>query len=131
MRTLHTEIENNNIKGIRDLLIKGFDRNKKDDLGQTPLHRAVNYESVEIIELLIMEGADVNAINNDGESPMFMVSSYDIRIIKLLLEYGADPNIKNDVGRTILDEVYEGNVTDIIELLQSHGAKSIIKKRDF
>ena len=97
----------------------------------TPLHLAVNYEKLEIIELLLIEGADVNMINTKGEPPIFMISSDNINLFKLLLVHGADPNIKNNDGRTILDKAYEENLTDIIILLKSYGAQGIIKPSDF
>ncbi len=131
MRTIHSEVENDNIQGVKELLLKISDVNQKDDFGLTPLHLSVNYEYLDITELLIVEGCDVNMPNFDGEPPMFMISSSNKRLFKLLLENGADPNIKNCDGRTILDKAYEENLTDIIELLKIYGAQGIIKSSDY
>ena len=131
MRTILSEVEKGDITGIRELLEDGFDINEKDCFWGTPLHLAVNYEKLKIIELLLIEGADVNMVNAEGEPPIFMISSDNINLYKLLLVYGADPNIKNYDGRTILDKAYEENLTDIIILLKSYGAQSIIKPSDF
>ena len=124
-------IEDDNIGGIKNLIKDKVNLNQKDGLGQTSLHLAVNHENKDVIELLIVEGADVNVIDNEGESPIFMVSSDNINLFKLLLVHGADPNIKNNDGRTILDKAYEENLIDIIVLLKSYGAKSTIKPSDF
>ena len=95
------------------------------------MHLAVNYEKLDIIELLLIEGAGVNMVNADGEPPIFMISSQDKKPFKILLEYGADPNIKNNNGRTVLDKAYEENTVDVVVLLKSYAAKSTIKPRDF
>ena len=39
-------------------------------LGWTPLHLAAEYAHKEIAELLIAKGADVNAKDEDGETPL-------------------------------------------------------------
>ena len=131
MRTIFSEVEEDNIMGIRKLIEDGSDINKKDCFGETPLHLAVNYEQLDIIELLLFEGADINMGNTKGEPPIFMISSDNISLFRLLLVHGADPNIKNNDGRTILDKAYEENLTDTIVLLKSYGTQSIIKPSDF
>ena len=131
MRTILGEVEKDNIIGIKELLANGSDINEKDCFWGTPLHLAVNYEKLEIVEVLLIEGANVNMVNSEGESPIFMISSDNIYLYKLLLVHGADPNIKNNNGRTFLDKAYEENLVDIIQLLKSNGAQSIIKPSDF
>jgi cytohesin len=42
----------------------------KDDWGKTPLHSAAAYGGKEVTELLIAKGANVNAKNNNGETPL-------------------------------------------------------------
>lgn len=131
MTTLCDHIENNNIDGVRRLIKKGIDLNKIDDFEFTPLHMAVNCGNLGIIELLIIEGADVNKIDKDGIPPLLCIGGGDEQILKMLLEYGANPNIKDKNGRTALDQAYEGNMVDFVQLLLSYGAKSTIKPSDF
>ena len=47
------------------------------------------------------DAADVNARNNDGETPLFTTD--DIESIPLLLRHGADPNLRNKDGKTALE----------------------------
>ncbi|KAI1365259.1 hypothetical protein F5Y08DRAFT_338817 [Xylaria arbuscula] len=67
----------------------------------TALHSATNQLDVEIARLLIEGGADVNALNYAGETPLcFVVDSFSkgsrevlLRMARLLLENHADPFI--------------------------------------
>ena len=63
-------------------------------------------ESLEAVQLLLDLGADVNAVNNDGDTAMHG-AAYNMypRVIQMLAECGADPQIwknANRFGRTPL-----------------------------
>ena len=71
--------------------------NIADDLGVTPLHNAVQRgdSCLEMIEMLLLHGADVNAADTDGETPLFAAAAADegsAAVALLLLENGADVN---------------------------------------
>ena len=59
-------------------MTKGADVNSKDNYGNTPLHYAVLGGHTEIAELLIAEGADVNARRDDGMTPVDLPSGANI-----------------------------------------------------
>ena len=50
--------------------------------------------------LVVEYGADANAKNNDGETPLhYAASEGHIEVVKaLVVEYGADANAKNNDG---------------------------------
>jgi ankyrin repeat protein len=50
---------------------------------------------------LLRLGADVNARNNDGETPIF--TTVDDDAISLFLKHGADLNIRNNEGKTVTE----------------------------
>ena len=60
--------------------------NVKDKYDGTPLHSATANDNKEIAELLIAEGADVNAKVNDGTTPL---DSAKGEIADLLRKHGA------------------------------------------
>ncbi len=65
---------------IKYLLEKGIQVNIKDKYGNTPLHR-IHYdsynpqESLDIINLLVKYGADVNARNNENKTPLDLLQN--------------------------------------------------------
>jgi len=66
------------------------------EAGATPLHRAVFHREIGIVELLISRGADVNAKNRMGKTPLALAKLWQIkfsnpeyeRVIDLLRNHG-------------------------------------------
>ena len=68
---IYDKTNNNGVKAARVILDNGADIElKKNREGLTPLHRAVDHSSVAMIELLIKRGANIDAKNNDGLTPL-------------------------------------------------------------
>ena len=56
---------------------------------------ATKQGNIEIVKLLIAKGADVNAKDKDGSTPLYLVASRDKKeIVQLLIANGADVNAK-------------------------------------
>lgn len=79
---------------IDNFIQKGADVNYKNTPdGWRSLHYAISCGSDDVARLLIEKGADVNAIADDGTTPLILaVKNDDVFIAKLLLEKGADVN---------------------------------------
>ncbi|ELU08101.1 hypothetical protein CAPTEDRAFT_89998, partial [Capitella teleta] len=71
-------------------------------------------------------GADVNIANEEGISPLHVVSSKgNARIVDKLLRHDADPDKQNNEGWTALHYSYDGNqyvLEEIVEHLLEYGA---------
>jgi ankyrin repeat protein len=70
-----------------------------------PLHAALAIgRSPSTIELLIAHGADVNAVQAGGFTPIFSAATANRQdLAELLVNHGADPRHKTDEGKTAAD----------------------------
>ena len=64
--------------------------NKKDANGWTPLHEGARGGYLEVVELLVEKGADINEITANGETPLYWAGKNDHGpVAKFLEELGA------------------------------------------
>jgi len=96
-------------KLIRALIDSGARIEGKGPRGKTPLHMLVFHGDLENIKLLINKGADVNATDSIGQTPiMFGIhlgKGDQVDVIDLLISKGADIKKKDVFGRSSLDMV--------------------------
>lgn len=118
-----------------------------DKNGETPLIKACNYKWVPIISLnlgslqknkesftnqqeqnttikyLIKNGANVNAKDRNGQTPLliYISQSNNLDIIKYLVEHGADINSKDNYGNTPLINATNKNYSEIIRNFTKRG----------
>lgn len=109
---------------IRILILSGADVDAKGGYcKETPLHMAVSGSATteglrkNIAQLLIKSGADVNAQDKDGNTPLNRARSASLA--KTLIDSGANVNIANSSGDTPLH--YANNV-HMAKLLVKSGA---------
>ena len=91
---------------VKRLLTEGCDPNSFDELGMAALHHAAEHERLEIVELLLQHGADVNGRDERriGDTPLGEVASTcSLALARLLVQAGANPTIAGWMGQTPLD----------------------------
>ena len=113
---------------INILVQKGFDINKDDDTGQTPLMIAAeNNSNPEVISTLIELGAKVNAGDDWNETALMKaaIKNPNPEIVKILIRYGADINAKDDRGENLINKIVKAGKTsmDIFKAIIEAGAK--------
>lgn len=91
--------------------------------GTTLLHYAVGFGATDLVKELIKKGADINALDIDGNTPLMVAAIVkNIDMIDLLRENGARNDIVNKNGGTAFHIIYE--VTDDMSLFEKVDARS-------
>jgi ankyrin repeat protein len=100
---------------VRILLDAGADPNIADNKGMAPL--IANSRDLEISQMLIARGSNVNAQAKDGFTPL--LNAETVELTRFLLEHGADPFAKTDHGQTALDWAKQMNRKEQAALLEA------------
>ena len=88
---IHDAALDGDIDEVQRQLDAGVDPNLKSSKGATPLFYAVYGGHLEIVELLITRGADVNALYLNGNSVLDQAHDYDDQeMVELLEAHGAE-----------------------------------------
>ncbi len=114
-------------KMVQLLIEKGANVNVKDSLGNTPLlqsqHLEFHSENLEIIELLIENGADLDILGSGSKTILHkVIRNGNLKTAELLLNSGANIEARSGQGNTPLwTAAWHGDV-DAVRLLISLGA---------
>ena len=103
----------------------------QDISGATPLHEAVRYGRVDIARLLLSNGANVNAMDSIGKTPILLIipNAVQQEMYPLLIQRGALVNPKDMYGDTVLHvATMADSPVNTLALLVSNGA--VINERN-
>lgn len=90
----------------------------------TALMEAVQHDNIDMVNLLLNHGADVNIQNRFGFTAlMFATRIKDVEMLQLLLDSGADISLQTTRGETALDFAKRTKNYDIITLLENYHRK--------
>ena len=92
--------------------------------GRRALNWAASYNHVDAIQILLANGAEINAVNRTGFTPLHHAaeeSSPDAA--RVLIEAGADVNLPNNAGETPLERARREGHKEVASLLEKAGAK--------
>jgi len=118
---------------IVQLLIEyGADVNNVDTMGMTPLLYAATHDNVEAAQMLIENGANLEARERyKGFTPLlYACHLLKPKIIPLLVEKGADLNAKDKKGKTPLGNACKKGGLEIVKYLVEHGAGLQVGKKN-
>lgn len=88
-----------------------------------------NGERAEIVHL-IKAGAEINAVNAQGDTPLMVATKRnDAQTVQLLIDYGADVNIQNDQSDNVLLYASRSGLLQIVEIALEAGADPTITDR--
>lgn len=86
----------------------------------TPLHFAARDQKRVIAEILLQAGAEPNAMDVFGNTPLWRCvfnKNPDTTLVRLLIDWGADPTAKNKTGVSPLDLANTMGRPDLVALL--------------
>ena len=138
---LHNAADYGYRQAFQILLGRNADIHIQTGLGRSPLHVAasphVHRDHVGIMQLLLDRGANPNARDNDGSTPLHQSSWWQkgdwkkgdyasrhgsVEGTRLLLQHGAIIDAEDNEGRTPLQLALKHGRRDIVTCLKEHGA---------
>lgn len=111
------------IEVARHLISKGAQINSPSNNASkvTPLHAAVAGKHLEIAEMLIKHGANVNAKQQNDVTPMHSAAQNgQAAMIKLLIDNKADVHAKTSDGKTPSDLAKEKGLQEVVTYLAKY-----------
>lgn len=92
-------------------------RFKKSTLNKA-LFISIENENIKLCNLLLKYGADINAKDEEGNTPVIKASEFNNNdMVKFLIENGADINLKNDEGEVALIQAVENDNAEMVKTL--------------
>jgi len=120
------------INEVKLVLDEGFDLSSDVDhkYNYKALGLASSLNRVGIIEYLLLRGADINAKDSQGNTPlMHAVVNFQYDAIRFLLDNGADLHAKDKYGFTAADKARFRGLASIAKHLDSQ--KNVVKTKSF
>lgn len=132
LQVLAKNNERGSVEAAEALLKAGADPNPWTK-AKTPLMIAAEWGNLEMTELLVQWGADVNHLGLDyfKQSPLLLAASTgNLAIAQFLLRNGADTDLYDTFGHTAMMEAAQFGYAEMTELLLAHGAKNLMNSEN-
>ena len=129
--SLYDAIREADLERVKLCLESGAQINSMGGQKTFPLHQSLHYtisnrkrkpkrNHVEVIKILLQNGAIVDLKDRAGRSPLHLaVDNKKIEVIKLLLQYGAQIDIKDDKNQTPIDIAWQKGFQTILYYLKN------------
>ncbi|XP_078435400.1 ankyrin repeat family protein [Wolffia australiana] len=115
------------LETVRYLLDRGADPSASSDLGATSLHHSAGTGNIELLNLFLAKGVNVNS-HCDSGTPLIWAAGHDqVEAVKVLLNHQANPNARTDDDITpLLSAVAAGSVSCLKLLIESGAEVNIM-----
>ena len=136
---LHMAVERSRLKTVQFLLDEGISPNSQNDYNNSPLHDALRlidneHKQIEMVDLLILKGADIHLRGVVGKSALHMAAEKArSKVAQHLLDAGICPNCQDDHQYSPIHDairfIDEDQQMKMIGLLISKGANIHLRGR--
>ena len=136
---LHVALEKGNLEAVKLFFEIINLSDKKDDFlnlkigyrERTPLHIAILSNNIELIQLLIKEGADPNTRNRNRKFPLHLaIDIGSLEIIQILMDAGAKWDIKDKNGAPLVHYLAGRGTKEIFDLFSEREINIDLLKKD-
>ncbi|XP_073840870.1 myosin phosphatase targeting subunit 75D isoform X2 [Musca autumnalis] len=108
------------LKDLQEVSKNGGDLEHPDEQGATPLHIAAANGYIKVVEFLLEQHVNVDAVDKDMWSPVHAAACWGhLEVLEMLAQCGADLNIKNKDDETPSDICEDPEIRERIEQLKT------------
>ena len=118
---LHKALQNNyHLETIK--LLVGRTQKMPSVVGESALHKAAEGGHLELVDLLVKKGCNVDAADKDGKTALHKAAERGhLSVVELLMRLGCKKDVCDQYGQTALMKAARGNSTEIVIFLLSSG----------
>lgn len=118
-RVMLEAADRGDVSTINRTMMAGGSVHVRDDLGRTPLHLAVAADKLEAFKLLLAEGADINVVAHDLDTPWLLAGARGrTDMLRLMIPKGPDLSKRNRYGgNALIPACHHGHVETVKLLL--------------
>jgi ankyrin repeat protein len=102
---------------VNEYLKHHVDIDMKDSIDRTALHYAIAEGKYNVVKLLLNRGADANAVDKYGITPILLAAEKDLSMLQLLLDYKANIQVVDNEHNTALHHAAKAGKTEMVKKL--------------
>jgi len=116
---IHDAARNGDLDAVKTIIAENTNMiNEKDDRDCTPLHFACDAGQMDMVRFLLANGADINAVDVDGDTPLHWAAlAGKTEIVPLLIKNGAFLNAVNKNHQTPFHYVVLSRLPEAVQSL--------------